>query len=125
MSNYINNNKCIPLSSSKKSIDKKLSENEFKKNEQNKYKLHKLIKNDRVVQDKAILPSIFGNQYGDISDIINMFTSELKKQAFLAYFFKYRMTIYRSLVKMRSNYNQLSTITSSRVQKFLICLAHF
>ena len=71
MSHYINNNKWIPLRSSKKSINKKLSESEFKKNEQNKYKLHELIKNDRVVQDKAILPSIFENQYDDISDIIN------------------------------------------------------
>ena len=71
MSHYINNNKWIPLRSSKKSINKKLGESEFKKNDQNKYKLHQLIRNDGVVQDKAILPSIFENQYNDISDIIN------------------------------------------------------
>ena len=72
-SHYIDNNKWIPLRSSKKSINTKLSlpSSEFTKSKQNKYKLHELIKNNKVVQDKAILPTIFNNEYDNITNIIS------------------------------------------------------
>ena len=71
MSHYIDNNKWIPLRSSKKSLDKKLKNqnSELRKSKPNKYKLHDLIKDDNVTQDKAILPNIFNNEYKDIESL--------------------------------------------------------
>ena len=73
MSYYIENHTWIPLQSSKASIDRKLDRvhDTFPTDTENKYKLHKAIKDDNVTQDAAILPKIFDKKYKEITELIN------------------------------------------------------
>jgi hypothetical protein len=73
MSYYIENYTWVPIQSTKESINRKTKtgHDTFHTEMTNDLKLHEKIKDEDIIQDKAILPKIFAIKYNEIQEIIN------------------------------------------------------